>query len=333
MKKYLKLILSLVLALALVFSLAGCDNDDDDDSNKKPKENTIQYPTFTPNNNNVNSENNYAEYQTQSVQTQSAQTNASTVNSAPANSSTDDSVIDAFEGISFTVTGISPYCKISINTAGCSEEAQGHVAYNLDKEYYANGETAVITAVLTNYKGEKQYTLKNNQATYTVSNQPEYIKSLDGVDLTFLKQELDSYITANTAAAIGEWGLFGKHAKGNSYSTYKSVDKVEKNSVYFTSVKKIKENAKLDFYNSLNFIYSFSATMQGGSLGSPEKCAVYVNITAYNIVKYPDGTLKWGKIDPDSYEFKHEASTESANHMVTTCISVQSADYNITQVE
>ena len=32
--------------------------------------------------------------------------------------------LDAFDGIKYEVSGISPYCKISINNSGCSEEVQ-----------------------------------------------------------------------------------------------------------------------------------------------------------------------------------------------------------------
>lgn len=52
--------------------------------------------------------------------------------------------IDPFKGIAYEVGGISPYCTIAINTQKCSEEAQNHVTYTLDKEQYCNGDTAVI---------------------------------------------------------------------------------------------------------------------------------------------------------------------------------------------
>lgn len=241
--------------------------------------------------------------------------------------------IDPFENLSYEVTGVSPYCKVIINNSECSEDAQLYVTYTLDKEYYANGETAIISATLSSAGDYEGYGLESTETAYTISNQPEYITSVKDVDLSLLEAELSDYITANTTAAVGNWGLFDIHAAGNSFSVYQSVDEIQKREVYFTSIKKIKEHSDMDFYNSLNFVYSISATMKGGSIYTPLNVNVYVNISAYNIIKYPDGTIKWGKSNPDSYDFASSASTNSVDYMVTTCISVLAGDYNITRVE
>ena len=113
--------------------------------------------------------------------------------------------VDAFAGISYEITGISPYCKISINNSGCSADSQQRVTYKLDKEYYANGETAVITASVISYKakdGNNEYILKNEQSTYSVSNQPEYIKTIDKTIISTIQNELDDYVTTSVANAV-----------------------------------------------------------------------------------------------------------------------------------
>lgn len=243
--------------------------------------------------------------------------------------------IDAFAGISYEVTGISPYCEISINNSGCSIDAQERVAYTLDKEYYANGETATIIATITSYKakeGNSEYVLSSDISTYSISNQPEYVTSVDGLDLTELKQELNDFVTAKKAEAINNWGLFDIHATGNSYSTYKSIDSTKLEEIYFASVKKNKES-NVQIYNSLNFIYSFSGKMSGGSISGTESCKVYVNIIACNIVKYPDGTIKWGEKNPDAYDFSYKGSMDGVNNLVTTTVTTMSSDYNISKVE
>ena len=243
--------------------------------------------------------------------------------------------IDAFAGISYEITGISPNCKISINNSGCSADAQQRVTYKLDKEYYANGETAVITATIPVNKikeGKTEYALVSNQSTHDVSNQPEYVTSVDEKIISAVKRELNDFVTAQKSEAIGNWGLFGIHAKGNSYSKYKSVDTGKLEETYFTSIKQNKINKDVAIYNSLNFIYSFSATMHDGSINGTESCKVYVNIIANNIVKYPDGTVKWGEKDPDAFDFSYKGSLDGVSNLVTTTVTIKSSDYNISKV-
>ena len=41
--------------------------------------------------------------------------------------------LDAFAGLDITITGISPFCDVSINTSGCSAEVQQNVSFKKDK--------------------------------------------------------------------------------------------------------------------------------------------------------------------------------------------------------
>ena len=109
--------------------------------------------------------------------------------------------LDAFAGISYEVSGVSPYCQLTVNTQGCSEEVQKYVTFELDKEKYANGDTAVVKAVLANNTGDTMYKLDSATANFEIKGQAEYISSVEGCDFTKLKAELADYITAAFANA------------------------------------------------------------------------------------------------------------------------------------
>ncbi len=237
--------------------------------------------------------------------------------------------LDAFAGIKYEVSGISPYCKISINNQDCSEEVQKYVTYSLDKEKYANGETAIITATLRSSTGDTLYKLSSSEDTYKVSGQSEYITSVDGCDLTTLKAELADYITASIAsakksAATSNWRtgeIFGRRFDDFSNAATTASD------VYFSSVKLNKSSDNVDFTNKLTFTYKVSYTA-GDKTG-----VFYACISAVNIMKTSSGEIKWGSKNVDDLDFISENADGSLENCVTTLIMCNTADYNISKVE
>ncbi len=229
--------------------------------------------------------------------------------------------LDPFKNVSFTVSGISPYCQIAVDSSECSLDVQKNVNYKFDKSYYANGEKAKVTASL-GWGANSDYELSSTSYTYTVSNQPAYITSVSGVSRTKLENELNDYIEAEAAKGIGYTYTFGIFCNG-----CQSVSTPKKEAVYFVSVKETKKYENVDFYNSLNYIYSCTATDKYG-----ETKQIYLNISAYNIVKDSDGTIKWGKKNPDSYDFYYESGENGVSNLVSTTITVLKDDYNISKV-
>ncbi len=243
--------------------------------------------------------------------------------------------LDPFDGATFEVTGVSPYLTLTVNNSGCQSEVQNCVTYTLDKEQYANGDTAVITASFMEPNSSGNYTLAETEKTYSIKDQPEYITSLDGIDLTTLESELDDYMTAKTSESIDTNYLFniGAH-DGVTSVNYISVDKIELQEKYLISLKKNKIENNDKFFNSINYIYQISTTTGLPEIGySPKDSKIYVNVSAYNVVKYPDGSLKWGLEDPDSYQFEYQSSDKGVNNLVTTTITVLSDNYNITKID
>lgn len=241
--------------------------------------------------------------------------------------------IDAFAGISYEVTGISPYCEISINNSGCSIDAQERVAYTLDKEYYANGETAIITATITSYNakdGNKEYVLENEQSTYVISNQPEYVKTVDNNIISNIQGELDDYVTTSVANAIksGQNGYMVSNLLGcNVSSEMKSVNSIKQGDIYL-SVLKLNKDADSGYKNMISFTYQATYT------GKYKSGNVYCSISAVNVVKYPDGTIKWGTKNTDDLDFVAEGTeTGGMENCITTLIMCNSSNYNISKVE
>ncbi len=233
--------------------------------------------------------------------------------------------LDPFDGIDYVISGISPYCYISVDNKGCSEEVQKYVTYNLDKDYYRNGERATITAnIIGSYS--KDYVLTESKTEYSISGQPEYVQDLNGVDLTLLKSELSDYALAEKSKIVGT-----KHAFGccivDSWSPITSVNSVTPESTsYFSVLKPIKydEIQSDEYFNCLSTIYRVNVND-----GDEEKKTAYVCVNAYNIVEYPDKSIKWGSESIDNYDFLCVGSGSSAEDCVTSCVMCNSVDYNI----
>lgn len=237
--------------------------------------------------------------------------------------------IDAFKGIEYEISGISPYCKITINTSNCSLDAQKNITYSLDKEFYANGDTAKITATLTN-SAKNSYKLINTESEVTVSGQPEYLTSVDSDTLKIIQSELDDWITSNVAEAIkaGQNGYLCSNLLGcNVHSEMKSVKGITLNSTYF-STEKTNKKADNKYKNMLSFVYSAQY------IGRFESGTVYSSITAVNIIKYPDGSIKWGTKNSDEKDFVAAGiETGGIENCITTLIMCNSSDYNISKVD
>lgn len=232
--------------------------------------------------------------------------------------------IDPFAGIQCVVTGISPYCQVSINEQNCDENAQRYVTYSLDKETYANGETVTVTAELDRWVSE-QYTLTATEYTFRVEGQAEYITSLDGLDLTFLKTELQDYMDGRCSTAISEEILW-------TYDNFWYVSKmrVSLQETYLSTLKLIRKDSMGEDmpYNRLSFIYRVDITDQDGA-----KILLYMSSDAVNIVQYPDGHIGWGTSSPDNFDFVETAWSDSLEQCVAGSITAHRSDYNISMIQ
>ncbi len=245
--------------------------------------------------------------------------------------------IDPFAGLKFVPSGVSPYCQIGVNNQSCSRDAQLYVEYTFDKEIYANGDTVTVTAQLSRSADPELYVLTQSQTTYTLSNQPEYITSVDGVDLTLLESELNDFVTAQVASAIEQIKFFDiytdKAVGGYLTDEYAAID-TSLEEQYCSALKLAKQN-KMDKktpFNKISYVYSFPVVVADSREGLLTG-TVFVTINACNVIKYPDGSIQWGTTGPEAYDFTWGTSVISLENCVSICIMKDSADYNITKIE
>lgn len=250
-------------------------------------------------------------------------------------------VLDAFDGLNLTVTGISPFCEVSIDTSACPSEVQQYITYKTDRDYYSNGDSVVVTASLDDWS-KSDYKLKSATKTFKVSNMPEYITSTEGVNLDSLIKERDDYVKAKTSEASNGSYLFDLvyYKCGHNCSQYDKVNSTSVSDVYLVSMKQNKLNAAShdDYnfvYNELCFLYKVSFTWGMSEVFKDYytgKGTMYVNVRAINVVKYPDGTIKWGSKNIDDLDFLTVVSTKSIEDLTATSVTSKSSDYDIKKI-
>lgn len=249
--------------------------------------------------------------------------------------------VDPFDGLKFEIFGISPYCEISINNANCNEEVQNLITYSLDKDFYANGDTAKITASLAVESESESYVLTQTEMEYVVSSQPEYITSIADIDLSLLESELSDYITAEKSAVTHASTKCFTRPK--EWSGYESCDDVLHENTWFTSLKKIKssqfELGRTPF-NRISFVYAVDYTeflYRGPNVEGAPETEVYtgtfwITVSAENIISYPDGRISWGSSANEEYNFVCSFSEIGLEDCVSTTIMANNSDYNIEEI-
>lgn len=230
--------------------------------------------------------------------------------------------VDPFEGLSIEVTGVSPFCKLMVNNAGCSEDAQLYVEYTTDAAYYQNGDTAVVTASLNRSASAGDYVLTETQMTFEVENQPQYITSAEGVDLSLLESEVQDLITAKAAAALNSPYLFDADYR---VGTHLAIKETTQNAVYLTSRKMQKHEVDTAVHNSIIYIYTVTTWTHNESYFS-----LHVAVHAQNVILYPDGSITWGG---SNLELVTEKDHNGLEAIIASQITSQTADYNITKLE
>lgn len=245
--------------------------------------------------------------------------------------------LNPFEGIKYEVSGISPYCKIAINNQECNNEVRNYVTYELDKEYYANGETALVTAKLSPDTGKHSYVLSSNSAQYNVSGRDEYITQIEENDLNILKNEINDKINALISASIGSNQLcnvsdmnildYETRLSDANFYMRNGITKVtpEYSTAYFSTLKKENSNR---IYNCCSFIYCLN--VEGDVNGTICKGKLFINLSAVNLVKNKNGLLTW---NDEKCDFSIAASYNGIDNLVSNTVMDKSDAYNISQIE
>lgn len=235
--------------------------------------------------------------------------------------------LDAFSNLEVSFSGISPYCEVIINTSSCPQDVQQYVEYSTDKKSYANGEKVIVTAQVNPYYTD-QYGIKKVNERFEVSGMPEYITSVEGVDLTELKQELSDYIIAKRAAAEKEDIIFDFYYS-NKTRKVKILSMSDCQATYLSSLKQNKRDIvdEENVYNKISCIYRVTYTNLW-----EEKLDLYINISAQNIIKYPDGSVKWGTEEEGAFGFVNAYTEDNIEGCVAMTVMCNKDNYNISKI-
>lgn len=211
--------------------------------------------------------------------------------------------LDPFEKVSLTFAGNSPYVSASVDTTKCSDEINDNVTFTLDKDTdLRNGDTVTVTATVRSTSSADYYTRKSSQSsssnnivlaketkTFKVENQPEYITSIDGLNLKEMQSEIDDKFTAYTTTNKGDHNFAGVYI-GESYSYYfDSVASTTVKSKYLISLKKQFEDKKSDYGTPYNRYIQINEYVINRDNGTQTKVNVIVYVD--NITKSKDNTI------------------------------------------
>lgn len=230
--------------------------------------------------------------------------------------------IDPFEKLKLTYTGAAPYISVSTDSTLCDETVNKYINFKVDKENnLRNGDTFTVTATYNEYELQQNgFELISDSKTYTVQNQPEFIKTVEGLDLTAMQSEIDDKLAVVTAANEGDSKFVGVWlTTGND--SFVSIASKKLKSTYLISLKSSFED-KYDRlpYNCYMQIYEYCVNR-----AETEPKIVYVMVYVNNVRKLSDGTLSWDN-ELGSYGY------ENYDSMINDHVTSQREFYNVTEV-
>ena len=238
--------------------------------------------------------------------------------------------LDAFEGLKLTFSGVSPRCTVMIDNSACEQNARSSVVYETDKQFYADKESVIVTAKLTE-KAKSSYKLKSDSKSYTVSNVSAYYTASTVAVTDLIKSEIRDVVTAEIAQMGQTNKLFGigGYSKDWHYSKVESVISIE---AYLLTVKdtKIAEYGtnSAPFYNSLRIVAD-AVVHTGGNDGN-RSGHFYICFILNDVIVAPDGSIKWK--NSKDYEITYKAKSND-NTVAAENVFVHSVYYNIQELE
>lgn len=238
--------------------------------------------------------------------------------------------LDAFEGLKLTFSGVSPRCTVMIDNSACEQNARSSVVYETDKQFYADKESVIVTAKLTE-KAKSSYKLKSDSKSYTVSNVSAYYTASTVAVTDLIKSEIRDVVTAEIAQMGQTNKLFGigGYSKDWHYSKVDSVISIE---AYLLTVKdtKIAEYGtnSAPFYNSLRIVAD--AVVHTGGNDGDRSGHFYICFILNDVIVAPDGSIKWK--NSKDYEITYKAKAND-NTVAEENVLVHSVYYNIQELE
>lgn len=236
--------------------------------------------------------------------------------------------IDPFEKLEITYTGSSPYIKASTDSTKCDSTVNKYFEFKTEDKYLRNGDEFTVTAVYNKDSLEEDgFTVKSETKNYVVEAQPEYITSVDGLDLSALQSELNDKLTATTATNKRD-GWFAGVSLDYYFSSVKS--KTLK-ATYLLSLKnqyedKYGNDYNVKYYNRYIQIYEYIVNQQKYDGTAKDAKKVYIVVYANNLANDGKGVLSWDlELDSKGYE--------EYNSAVNDYVTSKKEYYNVSEIK
>lgn len=313
----IKKIVASALLLCMVASLTACGS----------KEKTPEEEFSDSLNSAYNSIKNWASSASSELSKSYNYSSNSTSSEKSSEISTNLKKIDPFKNLKITYTGSSPYIKASTDSTQCDSTVNKYFEFKTEDKYLRNGDEFTVTAVYNADNLEEDgFYIDTDTQTYVVDAQPEYITSVDGLDLSALQSELNDKRVAVTAANKGDSTFAGINIPWFS-GYFDSISSEKLKSTYLLSMKKNFEEKfnKDNFYNRYIQIYEYVLNTHNGKNGN-EKEKVYVVIYANNLANDGKGVLSWDlELDSKGYE--------EYNSAVNDYVTSKKEYYNVSEIK
>ena len=316
----IKKIVASALLLCMVASLTACGS----------KEKTPEEEFSDSLNSAYNSIKNWASSASSELSKSYNYSSNSTSSEKSSEISTNLKKIDPFKNLKITYTGSSPYIKASTDSTQCDSTVNKYFEFKTEDKYLRNGDEFTVTAVYNADNLEEDgFYIDTDTQTYVVDAQPEYITSVDGLDLSALQSELNDKRVAVTAANKGDSTFAGINIPSPSWFSgyFDSISSEKLKSTYLLSMKKNFEEKfnKDNFYNRYIQIYEYVLNTHNGKNGN-EKEKVYVVIYAKNLANDGKGVLSWDlELDSKGYE--------EYNSAVNDYVTSKKEYYNVSEIK
>lgn len=316
----IKKIVASALLLCMVASLTACGS----------KEKTPEEEFSDSLNSAYNSIKNWASSASSELSKSYNYSSNSTSSEKSSEISTNLKKIDPFKNLKITYTGSSPYIKASTDSTQCDSTVNKYFEFKTEDKYLRNGDEFTVTAVYNADNLEEDgFYIDTDTQTYVVDAQPEYITSVDGLDLSALQSELNDKRVAVTAANKGDSTFAGINIPSPSWflGYFDSISSEKLKSTYLLSMKKNFEEKfnKDNFYNRYIQIYEYVLNTHNGKNGN-EKEKVYVVIYANNLANDGKGVLSWDlELDSKGYE--------EYNSAVNDYVTSKKEYYNVSEIK
>jgi len=236
---------------------------------------------------------------------------------------------EPFKGLKVVFNGISPFCTVSVNTAGCNEEVQQNFEYSLsankidmdgvfeiDDEFTMYAFLQYESFLKTAYGQEPGFKLVPSQKNYVVKGVPRYITEVtSGTNLAKFKSEAADYLTS-----LGEWEEEDAEEKEDFFTLQDCYFGVLNSDGY-------DQFSKDRPFNAIYMLYSINSEAANRYNGLS-----YFLVIAENVVLYPDGKIGWGPEDPASLKFDHDKNKTGIEDLIAQRVTITEEYHNVTVV-